>query len=453
MKLFKRNIFLILGLVVTITNAYGQVISKSKQLEYQVDQNVSIDLDSKYTNVEFELTDKDVVIVEALLEVEGLFQKEVEAYFNEWNFNSEKSENKIVISSFSNNNTDIDLKKHGYYEGYFLNTEQLNTTKIEIEALKKDMESSTLNHNKNYNEESKSQGDFDYDTYIEKGNTYIEQWENENNEKVGRRFYNKTKEERILLRKPKKEALPNLDSQPEIVNKATLKGKSKLPSTNVRALSTKRAIVQKTLKIKVPRNAILRINVRHGKVVFSEEIKNLEADLYYVLFQANKINGINTSIKGSYSNFEIEQWNNGKLDVVFSDFVLINEVKNMNITSNASTVSIDNITESIDVKGNFKMLSVAVSSKVNYINIDVEDSKKVWVKLPDSIYNLQYEGIESKLIHPEKFSLKTLENNPRKQIINNSPLKNNVPFVKIKSLSSVMQIYDIPWENLRIKSL
>ncbi len=99
------------------------------------------------------------------------------------------------------------------------------------------------------------------------------------------------------------------------------------------------------------------------------------------------------------------------------------------------------------------MLSIELSPNIKFANIDIEDSKKVWVKLPNSPYNLRYEGIDSKLIHPEKFSLKTMQNNSSKQLLESMPLKNNERFIELKVLSSTIQIYDIPWDDLKIKSL
>ena len=437
MKLFKINISIIL-LMLTITNSFAQAVVKRTQSEFSVNQNIVVEIESRYTNVEVELTDDDLVTIDAIMQVEGLPEKDVDAYFEKWDFKASMSNNKVSISSFLTDNSDVRLKKSGYYKGYFFDKEKLNIVNSDLE---------NLDENSETNKEA-----FDLEVYIEKGNAYLEEWERENNENIGRRWYNKTKEERIQLRKLKKEALPKLDNQATVVNKAALKNKSKLPSTNIRALS-KRAVINKTLKIKIPRKAKLHIKARYGKLVFSEGITGLNAELSYVLLQASEISGNETLIKGSYSNFEIDKWNNGNLDVVFSGFVLIKEVKNMDLTSNASTVSIDNVTKRIDAKGNFKMLSVDMSSEIEHVNINVEDSKKVWLKLPKAAYNLQYEGVNSKLIHPKKFSLMTIKGNPDKQVIQNTPLKANKRVVKIKALYSVMQIYDIPWENLKIKSL
>ena len=437
MKSFKTTISIFL-LINTLTNGYAQMVTKTQRQEFSVTENVVIDINSKYTNLEFELTDEKVLTVEAIMQVEGLTENDVEVYFRNWNFKATKHGSKVMIASVLQDGSNIQYKKKGYYQGFFLDTDKIMTPMPK----KKSKSSNT----------PKKKGEFDFDAYIENGNVYLKQWEKENNEKIGRRFYNKTKEERIALRRPKKEARPELDSKPAILDKIALKNKSMLPNVNVRNLS-KRAVINKTLKVKIPRKAKLNIKARHGKVVFVEEIKDLKAELSYVLLKAKSISGTKTIIKGSYSNFEIDYWKDGGLDVVFSDYTLINEVQNMVLTSSASTVSIDNVTNSIDARGNFKMLSIDASAEIKYVNVDVEDSNKVWLKLPKTAYNMKYEGINSKLIYPKQFTLKMSESNPGKQTIERNLLKNNERAINIKSLSSIMQIYDIPWENLKIKNL
>lgn len=433
MKLFRINISIFI-IVLSLTSSYSQVITKRQQQEFVITEDLLLDITSKYTNLEFELTSDQVLSLEAILEVEGLTENDVESHFRNWDFKAKKSGNKVVINSVVQNDTNY--KKSGYYEGYFVDTDDLSHLLPERNNRQSKSTSPST---------SQKQGEFDYDTYIEQGNAYLQQWEKENNEKIGKRWYDKNREERINMRQAKKESLPNLD------NKPTIKNKKVLPSTNVRDLS-KRAIINKTLKIKIPRNAKLNIKARHGMIVFNGDINNLKAELSYVLLKANNISGAETSIKGSYTNFEIDYWKNGNLDILFSDYTLIKEVKNLTLKSTDSTVSIDKVTESIDARGNFKMLSVDTSPEIKYINLDIEDSKEVWLKLPKTKYNLTYEGVNSKLIHPEKFNVQTDKNNSGKQVIESKPLKNNECIVNIKSLYSSMQIYDIPWEDLKVKN-
>lgn len=461
MKLYniKNTMYFLFGIVFTITQSYGQVLTKTKQHTFSVKKDVVIELNSTYTNIEFELTDNNIVAIETVMDIEGLSKTEANAYFKKWEFKASKQQNKLIISSFLNNKTTKNLDKHGYYKGYFIDDSQLDAIAPEKKVSSKTNETKEANFTiKSSKEKSKV---FDYKTYIEEGDRYLIRFQKETNEPVGKRWFNKTKKERILMqqsvkkKQPKKEkktinvAKQNINSKEKL--KAQLK-KSKLPKANVRSLP-KRAIITKTLKIKIPKYAQLAINVRHGKVIFSDDVTNLKADLSYVLLEANKISGANTLIKGAYTNLEINQWKAGSLDLTFSEFALIKEVVTIDITADASLVSIDNITESIDAKGNFKMLSVELSSEIKQANIDVEDSKVVWIKLPTNLYNLRYQGINSKLIHPKKFSLKTDPKNTSKQTLENIPLKNKERTIKIKALASVMQIYDIPWDDLKIKSL
>ena len=74
MKLFKTNNYgyFLLGIVLTLTNSYGQVLTKTQQLEFPVKGDVAIELNSKYTNIEFELTDNNTVTIEAVMDIEGL---------------------------------------------------------------------------------------------------------------------------------------------------------------------------------------------------------------------------------------------------------------------------------------------------------------------------------------------------------------------------------------------
>ncbi|WP_394748887.1 hypothetical protein [Spongiimicrobium salis] len=442
MKLYKVVVSAFL-IILGYTSGNAQVVTKTQQYKFAVTEDVVLDVWTKYTNLEFAFTDDKVVTIEAILEIEGLSENEVENYFKKWDFKAEQYANEVRIASLLQEESNVELKKRGYYKGYFVDTDKLDAGKVENNNFKKKTLRPSIDQKQNT---------FDFDTYIEKGNAYLKEWERENNEKVGRRWYHKTKEERIKLKASRRETLPALEKKSTMINQPALKNKNLLPSANVRALS-KRAIISKTVKVKFPRNAKLHIKARHGKIVLSEEFKNLKAELSHVLLQANKLSGKQTSIKGSYSNFEIDYWGDGDLNVVFSGYTLIKNVQNMVLTSDASTVSIDDVTKSIDARGNFKMLSIDTSSEIQKVHMDVEDSKKVWLKLPKTAYHFHYEGINSKLIHPEKFTLKTSKSNPRKQIIESNRFLENGPNVHIKSLSSVMQIYDIPWENLKIKSL
>lgn len=438
MKLFKKHINAILFvLIIGVNTSQGQTYNHTKHQRIAVENYTTIKLDTKYTNIQFEATEENVVIIDAIMSVKGLSKKEADNYFKKWFINTSKKGNTLNIYSSLNSQAN-NINRNGFYNGYFIKETKMDEIKSDIENIKRIYS-------------TKDNTVFDFDLYIKDGDSYLYKWQKENNEPIGKRWFNKTKEERIQLqksRKPKKQ-------KKAIKPKEELKSKHRKvakPISNIRALSS-RAIINKTLKIKVPKTVYLNIKARHGKITFSHEVKDLVADLNNVLLTAKMISGSKTKIKGFYMNLEVDEWNSGDLDVKFSEYILIKKAKNINILSEASVVSIDKITNSLNAKGNFKMLSVDLTSSVTNAKISVEDSKQVWIKLPTTKYNLSYTGTNTKLIHPKKFNLMSSKNNQSKQFLKVSPLKNFEKIIEINAVSSIMQIYDVPWENLKIKSL
>ena len=284
MKLSKYFTFKFVTAVIVLLSTtqqfYAQTITKSKQLTFNVKNNATIELNSKYTNVEFELTDENKVTIDAFLEIEGLPEKEVNSYFNKWKIAVNNQENKFFIHTSLKYGSQKKAQQKGFYQGYFIEKNQLNL-----------IEEKT---HKSYNTNNKKSV-FDFNAYVKDGDVYLKRWEKINNEPIGKRWYNKSKKERIQLQKSRKEKLPKKSNLTVVKNKKNATPKQKLvakqkrttkPKANIRALSN-RASINKTLKIKIPRSALLHIKIRHGKVIFSHEISNLKADLSYVLLRAN----------------------------------------------------------------------------------------------------------------------------------------------------------------------
>lgn len=465
MKSFKYQIvlFQLLGLLSTV-GTYAQSFTKSKLTRISSKNITHVEVNSNYTNLEFEQIEGDKIILEASMQIDGLTQKEAENYFKKWKVKADNESNKVIISSVSTNRINSNWQRHGFYEGYFLNENQLTAISNKVNTSVKAI--SGIKQNNNLTSNSKKTNAFDYEAYINEGNAYLLKWQKENNEKIGKRWFNKTREERIAMFKGVKPTKPlkgnktnkGLKSSKEeklnvghkIQQQAKLK-KGLYPTANVRPLK-KRAVIKKTLKIRIPKGLDLSIIMEHGKVILNDGISNINAQLKHVLLEAETISGNKTKIKGDFANFEIDHWQSGELDVTFSGYALIKRADEISLTSNASVVSVDAVTKSIDATGNFKMLNIEATPTIVQANIDVVDSKKVWIKLPDSPYNLNYKGVDSKIIHPEKFSLKTGKNRSE-QTLENIPLKNSNRYINIKALASVMQIYDTPWEDLKIKNL
>ncbi|TYA71568.1 hypothetical protein [Seonamhaeicola marinus] len=162
--------------------------------------------------------------------------------------------------------------------------------------------------------------------------------------------------------------------------------------------------VKKTIKIKLPKDAKLKVNVRHGEVEFANNIDNLEADLSHSKLIAQSINGGSTSISASYTPVYISNWNLGELNLNYAKDVELNNVKHVVLNSNSSNVVIDNLTGNavIDCNiGDIKILKI--DDAFTNLNTILQNCDAV-IALPNTDCNVRYKGTRSRISHPKKES-------------------------------------------------
>jgi hypothetical protein len=169
-----------------------------------------------------------------------------------------------------------------------------------------------------------------------------------------------------------------------------------------RSVENRTSKVKKTIKIKMPKDAKLKMNVRHGELKFSSVINNLKGDVSYATLVADHIGGSKTSINVSYSPVLISNWDMGELKLNFVDKAQINTVNRLVLSSNSSNIGIDTITGNAVIDGSFGDLSInKIADTFSNLNIILENSDAL-INLPKTDYNLQYKGSRSRLSHPKK---------------------------------------------------
>ncbi|WP_372937613.1 hypothetical protein [Seonamhaeicola sp.] len=165
--------------------------------------------------------------------------------------------------------------------------------------------------------------------------------------------------------------------------------------------------VKKTIKIKMPKGAKLKVNVRHGEIEFASNIDNLRADLAYTKLTANSINGGATSISASYSPVYVTNWNLGELNLHYAKTVELNNVKHLVLNSNSSNVTIDNLLGNAIIDGNIGDLNILrIDDDFTNLNVIIQNCDAI-IALPKVNYNLQYKGNRSRISHPQKESYNT----------------------------------------------
>ncbi|MBD0832692.1 DUF4097 family beta strand repeat-containing protein [Aestuariibaculum sediminum] len=160
--------------------------------------------------------------------------------------------------------------------------------------------------------------------------------------------------------------------------------------------------VKKTIIIKLPKKAKLKVNVRHGEIEFASTINDLNANLEYTKFKANSINGNHISINASYSPVTVSNWELGDLNLNYVKKATIGTVNHLVVNSNSSNVIIENLEGNAIINGSIGDLKILnIGNEFSNLNVVLQNSDATIV-LPKVAYKLQYTGNHSRFSHPEK---------------------------------------------------
>lgn len=169
--------------------------------------------------------------------------------------------------------------------------------------------------------------------------------------------------------------------------------------------------VKKVIKIKMPKKAKLKMNVRHGELKISSVINNLKADISHGVFVANHIDGSETSINVSYSPIDIRTWSLGELNLKYVEDAHIQTVESLMLNSISSDIILSNLLNNAIIDGSFGELTIAnIADSFSNLNIILENSDAL-IALPQNDYSVYFKGNRSKLNNVAT-NKKTIENYP-----------------------------------------
>lgn len=277
---------------------------------------------------------------------------------------------------------------------------------------------------------------FDYDAYKKEGDKYLERWKKEYQEKFDKDYkgkiekwrkqfeeqqnqmakeYAKFSEERSKMMKDRVEELSKKNvelakarEETRKINEEVQKG---LPRTeaNVYYFRTddvdKSLKVIKTIRVKMPKSAKLKMNVRHGEVTIAATIKNVQATLSHTRLLAYQIDGSQTRIEASYSPILVKNWNDGLLRVNFANEVALTNVFNLQLDANSSEVAITNLKRNAELNGYLGSLAINhIASDFKTLQMELS-STDTYVSLPNTSFIFQYRGTMSSIKYPEVLRL------------------------------------------------
>jgi len=468
MKTIQFKLFALFFLSICTLNAQTKLEKTNQSIK--VVKDVTLNLNTNYCNIELDTWNKDVIEIEAYIEGEKISQKDLE----KWGLTIDASTNNVTITtkegrhnSWNNNYV------HRDNEAAIAIIEELkfelaDIPEIDIEHIE-DIEILEMPEMPELPElpEGIHEIHFDYKAYKKNGDKYLDKWSEKIEKKFGKGYekkmeawaekfekeWTKKHEEKIKIweerLEEKNELLEErLERKNELLEKR-LKEREKIRErkmiilekrehqqedrrelaekrrTKIERLMDNKSNVKKTIKIKMPKKAKVKLNVRHGELKLVSNINNLNADLSHTRLVANSINGRHTSINASYSPLLVKNWSYGKLNLNHVEEATLENVERLILTSNFSNIKINKLIDNANIDTSFGDLHILkMEDTFTNLKLVVQNGNAV-IGLPNTKHYVHYKGNHSSLKHPKNSSKENTSsfsagdtNIPKKIILN-----------------------------------
>lgn len=443
---------LMLGMLFLSASIYAQKQTKIYSEKFTVGTDAVLDINTSYADIQFETWDKNEVSVEATIELEGATEEEAEAYFK-------NSGIKIL-----GNSKTIEIKTYGNNSWSFRNslwpTDPANPTAPvlpafpEMEQLFMDLQIPEMPAMPEMPPMPPiPHVTFDYEAYQKDGEKYLKKWKKEFNknfdkeyqdemEAWGKEFAARAEAKRDLMqerREAMEEQREELMQQREELREQAQEMRQQATEDRQRAIMEAKEArdkalfkmrdsdapsiffrsedgkptqykVKKTIKIKMPKSATLKMNVRHGEVKLAANTRNMNATLSYASLQATTIEGDKTQITASYSPVKVAQWKYGNLNTSFSDGIELDAVTQLTLTTTSSEVVIKKLLKSLLCRNDLGMLSIlAVDPNFTSLDIRVQNGELQCV-LPKTPFAVTANNTRSEFSYPASWTLSNTKN-------------------------------------------
>lgn len=429
-----------------------------------VEDEVTIDLNTNYCNIEFDTWNKDIVEIEAFVESETLSQEELNKVAKDWNLDIDASQTLVTINTMGSGKNAWAYRIAGDDQEAVIAAiqelkfelaeipeiqvevpelpelpampilpempplpplpEGINRIQFDYEAYKRDGEVYLKEWSKafedqfgeEYQKEMEAWGEKFGKEWDEKYGKQMEEWSKKFEEKYGKEYEKRMEIIEQRYERQMEDHAKRLEGrQAQMEARREMHEKEREERERERAkLADERRVkieklmhqrsdskVKKTIKIKIPKNAKVKLNVRHGELKLASVINNLNANLNYAKLVANSINGQNTSINASYSPVIVENWGLGELRLNYVKDARLNQVNRILLNSNSSNIQIGELVNQALIDGSFDVLEIKEINKgFSNINVVLENSEAI-IMLPQTTYNLQFKGSKTLLKHPK----------------------------------------------------
>ncbi|NQY30922.1 MAG: hypothetical protein HRT69_15820 [Flavobacteriaceae bacterium] len=468
MKTIQYKLFVLFFLSICTINAQTKLEKTNQSIK--VAKDVTLNLNTNYCNIELDTWNKNVIEIEAYIEGEKISKEDLE----NWGLTIDATTNNVTITTQEGRRHSWNFNYvHGDNEAAIAIIEELKFELADIPEIHiahiEDFEFPELPEMPELPElpEGIHELHFDYKAYKKNGDKYLDKWSENIEKKFGKGYekkmeawakkfekeWTKKHEEKIKIweerLEEKNELLEErLEKRNELLEKRLEEGqkirerkmilleKREHQREDRRELAEKRRLkiehlmdsnskVKRTIKIKIPKKAKVKLNVRHGELKLVSNINNLNADLSHTRLVANSINGRHTSINASYSPIFIKKWGYGKLNLNYVEEATLENVERLILTSNFSNIKINKLIDNANIDTSFGDLHILkIEDTFTNLKLIVQNGNAIIVS-PNTKHYIHYKGSHSRLKHPKNSSKESNSsfsagdsNNPKKIILN-----------------------------------
>ena len=418
--------------------AYGQKETKTYNETFTVSKDAVLNIDTSHVDIEFETWGKDEVTVEAIIEIEGASDEEVQRYFKEESFEILGNSQKVEVKTKGGNKWVFSDSAAGLHEFKFEMPEMPDMDgfdmAFEIMELPEIAEMPELPR--------APVPHFDYQSYKEDREAYMQEWKKEFEKSFGKDYQKKMEawgermekrqeelserleeranrmeekaEERVKRLEESEKRREEHVEQNIIRNRSIHISRNDSDKPNIFYYSSdgenKNYKVKKTIKIKMPKGMKIKMNVRHGEVKLADNTMHMDAKLSHSSLWAASIDGDKTTIKASYSPVSVDRWYIGNLQANYSESVNLKEVFDIRLNTTSSNVTIDKLIKKAFVKNDFGRLKIGSITK-DFTDLDITlQNAELNLNVPNVAFNIYVNGTSSTFTSPDKVILELTKN-------------------------------------------
>jgi hypothetical protein len=437
-------------------------MAQTKKLNktFKTNANVTLSIDATHTNLVVEPWDKNEVQVEAILEMPKAEKDEINRALKGWKLD------------LTGNADEVTVRSTGAIVGFKrIDMASLNEPLSKLpemmaplqEMIGPLLESISGNPLPPEFYEKMDNVKFNYQAYRKEGDAYLNEFEKKMEKNFGEDFEKSMEEWAAKFEKDQEKMTKKLEKDMEAWGEDFGKsmeawgeqfGKDMEAwaenlekeveakygdADNKVIIINKGSKAQKILKIKMPKDGQLKLNVRHGDLKLYGHVKNMKGQLSHSNLTAGTISGEKTDLKIAYTPVKIKNWDHGILNASYVQDLKIEKVKSIKLTSNSSEVNIEEVSQNGIFRGTFGELVIGkVGNDFENLDIILENSD-LRLDLPEVAYTFTYSGNKSEVNYPKELSVKSSKAYDNQKLTGYNKNKNSNATISINaSFSDVL---------------